>query len=68
MSRLAIRVDEEVLKRARMLALQLGSSVNAELRKPLEACEDVDEAQSAAARNLLAMPRETERAAGSGII
>jgi len=36
MSNLTITVDDEVLKQARMRALQEGTSVNAELRRYLE--------------------------------
>lgn len=52
MSNLTISVDDQVLKRARIRALEQGSSVNAVLRELLEAYAGVGRAQSAAASDL----------------
>jgi len=52
MSNLTITIDDEVLKRARIRALEQNSSVNAVLRDLLEAYAGVNREQSAAAANL----------------
>lgn len=54
MSNLTISVDDEVLKRARIRALEQGSSVNAVLRELLEAYAGVGSVQTAAAGDLIA--------------
>ena len=54
MSNLTISVDDEVLKRARIRALEQGSSVNAVLRDLLEAYAGVGSVQRAAAGDLIA--------------
>jgi len=58
MSNLTISVDDEVLKRARIRALEQGASVNAVLRELLEAYAGVAPAQIAAAVDLLAQSRQ----------
>lgn len=64
MSNLTISVDDQVLKRARIRALEQGSSVNAVLRELLEAYAGVGRAQSAAASDLVALSSRTESRRG----
>jgi plasmid stability protein len=53
MANLTISVDDEVLKKARMRALEQGTSVNAVLREYLEAYAGVWQRQEEAIGNLL---------------
>jgi plasmid stability protein len=57
MGNLTIAVDEEVLRRARIRALQQGTSVNAVLRELLEAYAGVLDEQARAAADLLALSK-----------
>jgi hypothetical protein len=64
MANLTITVDDEVLKRARMRALEQGTSVNALLAERLRAYAGDHEAQSRATRSLLTLAEENTRAGG----
>lgn len=55
MANLTITVDDEVLKRARIRALEQGTSVNAILADQLRAYARSDEAQARATSSLLAL-------------
>lgn len=61
MSNLTITIDEELLRRARMRALQQGTSVNALLREYLEAFAGADSFATARRRFV-----EMARRSGSG--
>ncbi len=65
MTNLTITVDDEVLKRARLRALQEDTSVNALLRDTLEAYAGVKAERESAVRELLRLTKET-RAGGGG--
>jgi plasmid stability protein len=56
-SNLTITVDDEVLKRARIRALEQGTSVNAVLRDVLEAYAGIQPEQREAVRSLLSQAR-----------
>jgi hypothetical protein len=64
MTNLTITVDEQVLKRARMRALQEDTSVNAVLRDYLEEYSGVRQERREAGRKLLELARNS--GAGSG--
>jgi plasmid stability protein len=64
MTNLTITVDDEVLKRARLRALQEDTSVNAMLRDTLEAYAGVKAERASAVRKLLRLAKEAQ--AGSG--
>ena len=64
MTNLTITVDDEVLKRARLRALQEDTSVNALLRDTLETYAGVRVERESAVVNLLRLARDTQ--AGSG--
>ena len=64
MSNLTITVDDEVLKRARIRALEQGTSVNAVLAKLLEAYAGAAAEQSAAAADLIDLSRKSDSRAG----
>lgn len=64
MTNLTITVDDEVLKRARLRALQEDTSVNAMLRDTLDAYAGVRVERESAVVELLRLAREAE--AGSG--
>jgi hypothetical protein len=64
MTNLTITVDEQVLKRARMRALQEDTSVNAVLRDYLEEYSGVRQERREAGRRLLELARNS--GAGSG--
>lgn len=64
MANLTITVDDEVLKRARIRALQQGTSVNAILAEQLRVYAGEDEAQLRATRGLLALAKENSRTGG----
>ena len=65
MGNLTITVDEEVLRRARIRALQQGTSVNAVLRELLEAYAGVLDAQARAAADLLALSKRAAARRGA---
>ncbi len=62
---LTITVDDEVLRRARIRALQQGTSVNAVLREFLESYAGSD-IEGEARRRLAAMARESDASSGPG--
>jgi plasmid stability protein len=64
MANLTITVDDEVLKRARIRALEQGTSVNAILAEQLRVYAGEDEAQLRATRSLLALAEENSRSGG----
>ncbi|HEY0879636.1 MAG TPA: hypothetical protein VGE10_14405 [Zeimonas sp.] len=64
MSNLTITVDEEVLRKARIRALEQGSSVNAVLRELLEAYAGVGDSQSAAVDELIALSKKSRSRRG----
>lgn len=64
MTNLTITVDEQVLKRARMRALQEDTSVNAVLRHYLEEYSGVRQERREAGRRLLELAKSS--GAGSG--
>jgi plasmid stability protein len=63
---LTITVDEETVKRARMRALEEGTSVNAILREYLEDYAGVKRERREALRRILASSRESTSATGPG--
>ncbi|WP_440998052.1 hypothetical protein [Arhodomonas sp. SL1] len=64
MANVTISVDEEVLKQARIRALQQGTSVNAVIRDLLEGYARVSQGQLAAADDLVALARESHSRRG----
>ena len=62
MANLTITVDEETLRRARIRALQQGTSVNAILAERIRGYAGEDERQQAATRRLLELSRASKRA------
>ncbi|MDA2918763.1 DUF6364 family protein [Desulfobacterota bacterium AH_259_B03_O07] len=64
MANLTISVDDEVLKKARIKALEQGTSVNALLRNYLEAYTDVRQHQEEAIENLLQLSRSAKSRRG----
>ena len=64
MTNLTITVDEETLKRARMRALEEGTSVNAVLREYLEAYAGVRRERREAWRRILDLARESGMGSG----
>jgi len=64
MSNLTITVDEEVLRKARIRALEQGSSVNAVLRELLEAYAGVSDSQSAAVEELIELSKKSRSRRG----
>ena len=65
MANLTIAVDEQVLKRARIKALEQGTSVNAVLRSYLEQYVREADARKRAVREILALSRTSRAARGS---
>ncbi len=65
MANLTITIDEEVLKKARIRALEQGTSVNAVLREYLEGYAGVRESRDAATVELLALSRRARSRRGS---
>ena len=65
MANLTITVPDDTLRRARLRALELGTSVNALLRDQLEAFAGTPEAQRAVAE-LLALARAAASSSGPG--
>ena len=59
MSNLTITVDDDALKRARIRAIEQGTSVNAVLRDFLESYAGVRGEQEAAVREIVALSRST---------
>ncbi len=66
MTNLTIAVDEQTLKRARMRALEEGTSVNAVLRAYLESYAGVSREQKEALQRILASSRESTSGSGPG--
>lgn len=64
MANLTITVDDELLKKARMRALERGTSVNAVLAEYLRTFVGDGHAQSHATRALLALAEENSKASG----
>lgn len=64
MANLTITVDDEVLKRARIRALEQGTSVNAILADRLRAFAGAGEVQANATRTLLSLAAESTRRGG----
>ena len=64
MANLTITVDEQLLKRARMRALEQGTSVNAVLADRLRAFVGEGESQTRATQALVALARENSRRGG----
>jgi hypothetical protein len=65
MGNLTIAVDEQVLKRARMKALEQGTSVNALLRSYLEHYVQQVDARQKALKSILAASRASRAARGA---
>ncbi len=66
MTNLTITVDEQTLKRARMRALEEGTSVNAVLRDYLESYAGVSKEQKEALERILADARKGGTGSGPG--
>ena len=66
MTNLTITVDEETVKRARIRALEEGTSVNALLRVYLEEYSGVRRERLEAARRILESSRESASGSGPG--
>ena len=66
MANLTIAVDEQVLKRARIKALEQGTSVNAVLRSFLEQYVREADARKRAVREILVLSRASRAARGNG--
>jgi len=64
-SNLTITVDDEALRRARIRALQQGTSVNAILREFLEAYAGTRQDQVSAADRIIALARATPGRSGA---
>lgn len=64
MANLTISVDEEVLKRARIRALERGTSVNAVLAEYLRAFAGEAHLQARATRSLVALAAENSKVGG----
>jgi hypothetical protein len=60
-AKLTITVDDEILGRARIRALEQGTSVNAILADRLQAFAREDEAQARATRSLVALAKESRK-------
>lgn len=65
MANLTITVDEEVLRKARIRALEQGTSVNAFLRQALEAFAGAQAEQVEAVDDLLALSRSSASRRGT---
>ena len=65
MANLTITVDEDVVKKARIRALEQGTSVNAVLREYLEAYAGVSQSHETAVDALLALSRAAKSRRGS---
>jgi len=64
MANLTLSVDEEIVRRARIRALEQGTSVNAVLRQMLEAYAGGHNEQAAAAADLVALSRSSSSRRG----
>lgn len=64
MVNLTISVDDEVLKQARIKALEQGTSVNAVLREYLEAYAGVRQRQDEAIQNLIRLSKSAKSRRG----
>ncbi len=64
MANLTITTDDEVLKKARMRALQEGTSVNAVLREFMESYAGLAHQRSLAIEELLSLSRRTQARRG----
>ena len=65
MSNLTITIDNETLKKARMRALEQGTSVNALLREFLEAYSGVRTEQRKAAKEILSLSKSSTSRRGN---
>jgi Arc/MetJ family transcription regulator len=65
MANLTITIDDELLKRARLRALERNTSVNALLREYLEAFAG-EQAGTAARRRFVALARAAKSSSGGG--
>ncbi len=65
MANLTITIDDDVLKRARIKALEQGTSVNALLREYLESYAGEAELRRAAMRRLVERARRSNTAVGT---
>jgi plasmid stability protein len=66
MANLTIAVDDDVLRRARIRALEQGTSVNAILRDYLVAFSAARELRARAIESLLNLAAQTESGGGTG--
>lgn len=64
MSNLTIAVDQAILRKARIRALEQGTSVNALLREYLEAYAGGSEKKDAAIRELIGLSKRSRSARG----
>lgn len=64
MANLTITLDDEILKRARIRALEQGTSVNAVLREYLEAYVGVASIREEAVKRLLELSRDARSRSG----
>ena len=64
MANLTIAIDDDLLKRARLRAVELGSSINALVREYLEAFADSRGAREEALRSLQALADQAESGSG----
>lgn len=64
MANLTIAVDDDLLKRARLRAVELGSSVNAVIREYLEAFADLHGSREEAIRSFQALADRAESGSG----
>ena len=64
MGNLTIKVDDESLKKARLRALEEGTSVNALLREYLDAYAGVNRARKEAVKEVLALARRSRARRG----
>jgi len=65
MANLTIVVDEDVLKKARLLALEQGTSVNALLREYLESYTGMRRSQQQAVAEILELSKKSHSRRGS---
>lgn len=66
MTNLTVKVDDETLKRARIRALEQGTSVNALLRAYLEDYTGIREQRKEAGEDFLKFTEENEASSGLG--
>ena len=59
MAKLTLSIDEEIVRRARIRALEQGTTINAAIRQMLEAYADGHSEQAAAAADLVALSRSS---------